>query len=301
MLRSISQFMKHLVSHILDSHFHGGSFCTPFSKQIFSDTSRLQRWLDIEAALAHSQADLHIIPKEAAREISENADIEKLDWEKMQAEMQKSEHSLVPLLRAVQRLCKKDCGQYIHYGATTQDIQDTGQMLAMKSVHNRVKQDVRDLLSSLKLLAQQHRQTVLTGRTHAQAALPITFGLKVANWYDELYRNLERIESSESRIFVTELFGACGTMAAFGGLGIELLEKVSEKLGLFSPNTSWHVARDRVVEFVCHMAILAGCLARIADEIRTLKRPEFGELSFVWHEGVMGSSTGAIQNFAYGE
>ena len=278
-------------SHIIDSRYHGSAYCTAESKAIFEDNARLDRWLKIEIALAQAQAKLGIIPVEAANEIMRVANLANLDLEKIAQGIQRTNHRLVPLLKEVEKKCKNDFGQYIHFGATTQDIQDTEQILAIKSVIHIIEKDLKEILVLLKDLAEKHRLTLQTGRTHAQPALPITFGLKAAAWYDEMYRSLERLHSSKERILVAELFGGCGTMSAFGEKGLDLLEAFSNLLELNAPAMSWHVARDRIVEYVFNLAILTAGLARIADEIRTLSRHEFGELSIEWQSGTIGSST----------
>ncbi len=281
----------HARGHITDSHFFGNSYATPVSRAIFCDICRVQRWLDIEAALVQAQAELGLIPAEAAESISVAAYVENVDLELMRAEVIRSRHSLVGLLRALQAVCPGDSGQYVHYGATTQDVQDTGQVLEMRDVIEQLEADLQGLVALLAELADQYADTIAVGRTHARAALPISFGLKVASWLDELLRHARRIETMRERVLVAQLFGGAGTMAGFGDRGPELLKRFAARLGLGVPTIGWHVARDRVVEYVTTVAALAGTLARIADEIRTLSRTEIGELEESWTHGVVGSST----------
>lgn len=278
-------------SQIIDSRFHGGGYGTEKSREIFSDEKRLGRWLKIEAALAAVQGELGIIPIEAAEEISKHVEIGDFDLNKIAEEVRKTGHSMVGLLRSLEEHCKDQVGQYVHYGATTQDIQDTGQSLEMQDVFDQVLLDIDTLLELLGSLAETHRTTVMVGRTHAQPALPTTFGLKVAGWFDELSRQRERVTQAQERVLVVQLFGGVGTMSALGERGLELLERFADRLGLAVPACAWHVSRDRVAEFVSTLGGVSGTLARIADEIRTLVRPEFGELAKGWHEGMVGSST----------
>ncbi len=278
-------------SHIIDSRFHGGGYSTETSRKIFADTARLSRWLWIEYQLATAQSELGIIPLEAAQEIGRHLSIENYELAEISEEIERTNHSLVPLLRQLQKKCSGNLGQYVHYGATTQDIQDTGQMIALKEVIAQARVDLMHIKGKLSTLAKEHKHSLQTGRTHAQPALPITFGLKVASWYDELHRCEERILEGESRILVGQLFGACGTLSVFEEKGLTLLESFCMRCGLGVPSIGWHVARDRLSEFLVSMAILTATLARIADEIRTLSRHEFRELSLSWQPGTVGSST----------
>jgi adenylosuccinate lyase len=291
MSRSGAQPHLHERGHITDSRFHGHMYATDASRQIFCDVCRLQRWLDIEAALALSQADLGMIPDEAAVKIGVAARIEHLDLETIQAEIRRTHHSLVPLIRALQSACGDSAGEFVHYGATTQDIQDTGQSLEMRDVLDELDRIVSKIVRTVVGLAREYGDVVIIGRTHGQPALPTTFGLKLAGWVDELLRDLERIEAMRPRVLAVQLFGGVGTMSAWGDQGPPLVERLAERLDLRVPMTAWHASRDRIAEYASSLAMLVGTLARIADEVRTLSRPEFGELELGWHEGQVGSST----------
>ncbi|GIH02072.1 adenylosuccinate lyase [Rhizocola hellebori] len=281
----------HSRGHISDSRFYGDRYATPASRRIFCDNCRHQRWLDVESALAQAEAELGLIPQSMADEISASAQLELINLGRVEEEITISGHSLVGLLRVFERACGKAAGQFIHYGATTQDIQDTGQALEMRDVLREVEPALREIVKHLANLAEEHAETMALGRTHAQPALPMGFGLKLASWVDELNRHFDRIEQARERILVAQLFGGAGTMAGFGVRGPELLERFASRLGLKAPTMGWHVARDRVVEFVSLLAMITGSLGRIADEIRILSRPEFGELEEAWKAGKVGSST----------
>ncbi|MEJ7602117.1 MAG: adenylosuccinate lyase family protein [Kofleriaceae bacterium] len=281
----------HERSHVVDSAFHRGGYSTPESRRIFCDVCRLQRWLDIEVALAQSQAEMEMIPYEAAAIIARAARIDRLDAAAISAGIIKTGHSLVPLLRALQAVVGSYSSQFIHHGATTQDIQDTGQALEMRDVFDVVERNLIALLDRLDTLAVANRLQLTVGRTHAQPALPTTFGLKVAGWIDELTRHLCRIREARPRILVAQMAGGVGTMAAFRGRGPALLARFAGGLGLAVPDVGWHVSRDRVAEYVYLLAAVAASLARAADEIRTLCRPEFAELEERWDAGRLGSST----------
>lgn len=281
----------HERGHITDSSFYGHNYATQASRRIFCDVCRYQRWLDVEAALALSQAELGLVPLEQSQRIAAAAHVEQLDLELVRSEIRRTGHSLVGFLRALQEACEGDAGELIHLGATTQDIQDTAQSLEIRDVLDEAEREVVALVGILAPLVRAHADTLMVGRSHARAALPMTFGLKAASWLDELLRHGERLAECRSRVVVAQLFGGVGTMAGFGGQGPALIEAFASRLGLGVPAIGWHTARDRVAEFVGTMAALAGTLGRILDEVRTLSRPEFGELEEAWRPGRVGSST----------
>lgn len=281
----------HERSHIVDSRFFGDRYSTAVSRRIFCDSCRIQRWLTVEAELALAEAELGLIPAAAAARIAKAARIDRIDLHAVKTETDRSGHSLVGLLRVFQAACDEDAGQYIHFGATTQDIQDTAQVLEMRDVLDALESMLRENAGHLLQIAEANAAVPALGRTHAQPALPMTFGLKVAGWLDEILRHLERIAQMRERVLVVQLFGGAGTMAAFGPAAPELLRSFGERLGLGVPTLGWHVARDRVAEFVTSLAMIGGAFGRAADEIRVLSRPEFGEVSEAWAYGKVGSST----------
>ena len=280
-----------LKSHIVDSGFYSNGYATSEVRTIFCDIYRYQRWLDVEAALAVTQAELGIIPEWAAEIIRDKAQLKYLDLNAIREGIKTSSHSLIPLLCALRTVCPQDAGQFIHFGATTQDIQDTAQSLEIKDVLDIVERDLVQIINRVSVLAGKYRDTVTIGRTHAQHALPMTLGLKFAVWLDELWRNYERLQPLRERLLVSQLFGGVGTMDAFSEQGITLLTKFSDKLGLYAPNTAWHASRDRAAEFLSVLAIISGTMARIANEIRCLSRNEIGEMEEPFQMGKIGSST----------
>ncbi|VFT23893.1 adenylosuccinate lyase [Pseudomonas aeruginosa] len=207
---------KHEHSHIVDSKTHGGGYAGPVSRRIFCSHCRLQRWLDVEAALALAQADVGVIPPEAALEIAKAARLSAVDLQQIADGVASTGHSLMPLLGALQRNCSPSAREYVHFGATTQDIQDTAQSLEMRDVLDETERALDILLDRLSVLASGTRNALMVARTHSIPALPTTFGLKVAGWIDELLRHRERLGEARKRILVVQLFGGVGTMAAFG-------------------------------------------------------------------------------------
>jgi adenylosuccinate lyase len=264
---------------------------TEAMNRIFSERGRFQRWLDVEASLARVQASLSIIPQEAADAIGRKANAELLDLKKYKETYQQTGHPMVAMLRVFQPIVEEGYGQYIHLGATTQDIMDTAMMLALKNAHEIICASLRRIEVDLLNLAEQHADTLMVGRTHAVQALPITFGYKVAIWAREIRRNIQRLKECRHRIFVVQLCGAVGTMAAFGSKGPEIQSLVAKDLGLGDSDISWHASRDRLAEFANLLALIGGALGRIGQEVYLLMATEVGEVCEPWQKGVVGSST----------
>jgi len=278
-------------SHIVDSSFYSAGYTTLEARQVFCDLRRYQRWLDVEAALAMAMAGLEIIPRAAAENIQQNAQISTFNLDEIRAGLKLTNHSLMPLLAALRNACTKEAGQFIHFGATTQDIQDTAQVLELRDIICIVERDLRHIVRLLIEKTQHYQDLVSIGRTHCQHALPTTIGLKMAGWLDEVWRNLERLLAMKKRVLVSQLFGGVGTMDAFGDKALLLLAEFSVRLGLEAPHVAWHACRDRFAEYLSVLALICGSLARIADEIRCLARNETGEMEEPFHLGKIGSST----------
>jgi adenylosuccinate lyase len=278
-------------SGVFDSTLLKHLWGTDELRAIFSDENRVQKWYDYEAALALSQADLGIIPDDAAREIADKAQVANVDLEAIAAEIRRTKHPLVAVLRALQTTCAGDHGEYLHFGPTTQDVLDTGMMLQLKQAHAVFLRDLRDIGRELYRLAETHKATPMAGRTHGVQALPITFGHKCAVWLAEMSRNYGRLTQLEARTFVGSLVGAVGTMASLGDQAFALDEKVMARLDLGVADISWQPARDRFAEYVGVLGLIGGALAKIANEIITLAHTEIDELAEPFSEGKVGSST----------
>lgn len=278
-------------SHITDSRYYSHAYTTAEARTVFCDHRRLQRWLDVEAALALSQAAISMIPKEVAARLKATARLDLLDCEAIKTGIAETGHSLIPLLDQWQEVAGVDAARFIHYGATTQDIQDTSQSLEIKDIITIVERDLGQIISELRTLANEHRLQVIIGRTHGQQALPTTLGLKIAIWLDEMLRHADRLQECRHRVLVSQLFGGVGTMSALGDHPFDLLNDFSERLGLTAPNTAWHTARDRVAEFTSCLALITGTMAKIANEICQLAKNEICEVEEPFHMGKIGSTT----------
>jgi len=260
-------------------------------RNIFNDRNRLQKWYDFEAAFALEQGELGIIPKEAAADIAANCKISKIDVEAVAAEIRRIKHPLVPAVKAVQKLCKGDNGEYIHFGPTTQDVLDTAVMLQIKDAHGLYLRDIKAIGKALAKLCTEHRDTPMVGRSHGVQALPITFGHKAAIWLSEMGRHYERMRQLEPRVFVGGMVGAVGTQASFGPKAKALEQGVMKRLGLGVADINWQPARDRFAEYVNVLGLISATLAKIANEIIILEHTEIGELYEPFSAGKVGSST----------
>src|SRR5690606_373694 len=187
-------------------------------------------------------------------------------------------HPLVPLIWELDRVCEGDAGGYVHWGATTQNITQTGMILQLRQVHAIIMERLAHLLEALAALAERTRDHLLPGRTHGQHAVPATFGLKVASWIDEICRHVERLRACEPRLFVAMLGGGAGTVASFGEYGMRVQDRMAERLGLGSMPVPSRVILDHEAEYVLVLAMFSSTATRIAREIFTLMKDEFGEV-----------------------
>ncbi|HBC69131.1 MAG: adenylosuccinate lyase [Duodenibacillus sp.] len=279
-----------MTSTVIDSQIFGSLFSTDEMREVFSDRNWAQKWLDTEAALAAAQAELGVIPQEKADIINKYAKAELLDIP-MIGEYYKSSITIVPLLKAFKAVLPDNAGEFVHWGATSQDIVDTGIVLLQRDAYNIILRDMKLCQQYCLDLAKKYRDTCMAGRTHVVHAIPITFGYKAAVWADELGRDIERLEGIYDRVFVGEMAGAVGTLASQPEHGLETQRRMFKILGLSVPTIAWHVARDNQAEFSQTLALCAGSLGRIIHEIFSLQHTEILELEEPFFMGKVGSST----------
>lgn len=277
--------------HAIDSELYKGLYGNEQIRNIFSDEQLLKHWIDIELALAQAQAELGIIPIEAFAEIKRNSKVELFSMEEIRRGIKDTSHPLITFIRILERNCEDGYGEYVHFGATTQDIMDTGLILQLKAGYEVIHNQLVELIVVLKRLTKETRSIPAAGRTHGQHALPITFGFKLATWVAELGRHLERMDQLQERVFVGQLAGATGTLASITENGLAVQERVMEILGLSNPTISWHTSRDNLVELMSVYGMIAGTVGKMANEIINLQRTEIAELEEGFVNGKVGSST----------
>ncbi len=269
-----------------------GRYGTPEMLRIFDEENRVQKLLDVEAALALAHAEVGNIPQEDAEKIAQMASTKFVKVERIKAIEREIKHDIASLVRALSEVCGSS-GAYVHLGATSYDIVDTANALQLKDALTVIEKKLRDFKAILQKQAINHKDTAMIGRTHGQHALPITLGFKFAVWGYEIKRHLERLDECEKRVLVGKVSGAVGTQAGLGEHAEQIQMLVMKKLGLQAAEISTQIVqRDRYAELITIYSMIASSLENFATEIRELQRPEISELfeSFEAKKQV-GSST----------
>jgi adenylosuccinate lyase len=258
---------------------------------LLSKKAKIESWLKVEAALALAQAEVGIIPLPAAENIAANCTVDKIDFAEMDRIMAKIGHGFVPFLKVLISQCSVEGGKYVHYGITTQNIQQTGQLYILKQVNNIFKGFIADILTNLAGLATEHANTVMAGRTHGKHAIPITFGYKVSVWISELLQSVERLQECEKRVFSVMMGGAVGSFNSVGELGVQVQNIVAEKLNMSSMSVPSRNIQSHKQEYIMNLSLLCNALHKMAEEVYYTGLEEFGELSEGFKKGTIGSST----------
>jgi len=269
-----------------------GRYGTPEMRKIFEEDTRLQRMLDVEAALAWAQGEVGDIPKEDAARISQAASTKHVTIERVKKIEAEIQHDVMALTRALAEAAGSS-GAYVHLGATSSDILDTATALQLGEALTILEGRLNTLEARLAKMAEKYAGTVMLGRTHGQHALPITLGLKFTVWMREISRHIERLRECRKRVLVGKITGAVGTQAGFGPNALEIQRLVMQRLGLRGVEVSTQIVqRDRYAEMICLFANIASSLEKFATEVRELQRPEIGELAEAFEAGKqVGSST----------
>jgi len=258
-------------------------------KEIWTENARLRKFLEVEAALAKAEADIGLIPKKSAKTIS--ASVNKVKVERVKDIEDKIRHDVMAMVLALAEVCGDD-GKWVHFGATSNDITDTGLALQFRDATALLEEKLKRLRSVLLSQAKKHKCTVCAGRTHGQIGIPTTYGLRFAIWACEVERHLQRLEELKPRILVGQMSGAVGTGAAFGSSAREVEKRTMKYLGLGAVDASNQVIqRDRHAEYVSFLANVATTLDKICIEVRNLQRSEIAEVEEEFGRGQVGSST----------
>lgn len=272
----------------------GPLFFGEAAPKIFSDQARLQAMLDFEAALARAEAKTGVIPAAVVDPIASQCKAELYDIPALARATATAGNPAIPLVKALTEKVKErdaEAARYVHWGATSQDVIDTGMVLQLRQLLTLLETDLGRLSSALDQLADKHRKTPMVGRTWLQHALPITFGLKAAGWLDTVERHRVRLQEIKPRLLVLQFGGAAGTLAALGGQGLVVADALAQELQLAAPPLPWHTARDRLVEFGCWLGLLTGSLGKIAGDIALLMQTDVAEAFEPAGAGRGGSST----------
>ena len=260
-------------------------------RAIFSDGSTISAYLEVERALAKVEADLGIIPKEAAVAIMEHAHLTNIDLERYEKRTQVVGAPILPVVEEIVAAVPDGFGEWAHYGTTTQDIMDTALVLQVRQAFEIVERDLEKICEALHELARKHRDTPVAGRSHRQHALPVTFGFKAAVWLSGMERHRIRLAEIKPRVLVGQLGGAAGTLASLTEHGFAIQEGLMKELGLGVPEATWHTMRDTLTEAVTFLGLITGTLAKIGCDIALMMQTEVGEVYEPFLPGRGSSST----------
>jgi 3-carboxy-cis,cis-muconate cycloisomerase len=260
----------------------------------FSDLARIERMLEVEAALARAEARSGVIPAAAAEAIARACRAEAYDVASLHAAATDSGNLAIPLVSALTRRVGEvdaDAKGWVHWGATSQDVIDTGLVLQLREALSFIEAELDRLRDALATQVDAHRRTVMPGRTWLQQASPVTLGGKLAACLAALDRDRARLDALKRRLFVVQLGGAAGKLAAFGERGIAVTEALASELRLDVPETPWHTQRDRLCECASVLGVLTANVAKLARDLALLAQTEVGEAFEPSAPGRGGSST----------
>ena len=276
---------------IIDSIVFRNIFSTEAMRRIFSDETRVQKYLDFEAALARAQARLGIIPQEAADEIVHHCNAGEMDFGKLETQTARIGYPVLPVVQQLVALCRDGLGEWCHWGATTQDVTDTATVLQVREALTLVEADIDAIADALAGLARKYRDTPMAGRSNLQQAVPITFGYKMATLLAAFERHKQRLQELRVRVLVGEFGGAAGTLASLGGRGLQVQAELMKELHLGVPAIAWHTVRDTIAEIGCFLGLVAGTCGKLALDVKLMMQTEVEELYEPFHAGRGSSST----------
>ncbi len=267
--------------HIFDSVIYGNDFGNKEIKEIFSEESIVQDWIDFEVVLAQAQGERGVIPKEAAAEIKAKGSTKYVTVKRVGEIYSQTMLSSVAMIRAFKEVCDKGYGEYIHYGATSQDIFDTTLAYRIKKTMAYFEKTLKEIQQILNQMAKTHCNTIMAGITHGQHALPVTFGFTAAIWSEMIDGHIQRIQEARKRILVGTVSGAVGNYASFERVGIkdclEMEKQVLDYFGLIQPDISIQPRIERLAEFLQIQALISNSIQKIADELFLNQRNEFSK------------------------
>ncbi|WP_283099758.1 3-carboxy-cis,cis-muconate cycloisomerase [Pseudomonas sp. MWU12-2037] len=269
-------------------------FTQPAMRAIFSDQGRLQGMLDFEAALARAQASTGLIPQEVVGDIEAACSAQLFDVDALAVAIGNAGNSAIPLVKALGRkiaVANPTAERYVHMGATSQDVMDSGLVLQLRSAIALLEGDLGRLADALAEQAARHANTPLAGRTWLQQATPVTLGMKIAGWLGAITRHRQRLAEVKPRLLCLQFGGASGSLAALGDQAFTVAEALADELSLHLPDQPWHTQRDRLVEFASLLGLIAGSLGKVGRDLSLLMQTEAGEVFEPAAPGKGGSST----------
>lgn len=269
-------------------------FASAAMSALFSDTGRVQGMLDFEAALARAQAHVGVIPQAALAPIEAACRAEFYDFAELAEAIATAGNSAIPLVKALgKRIASmdKNAERYVHLGATSQDVMDSGLILQLRAAISLLEQDLAQLAAALAEQAERYADTPLAGRTWLQHATPVTLGMKLAGVLGAITRHRQRLSELKPRLLVLQFGGASGSLAALGEQAWPVSEALARELDLQLPEQPWHTQRDRLVEFASLLGLITGSLGKFGRDLSLLMQTEAGEVFEAAAPGKGGSST----------
>ncbi|EKG38969.1 3-carboxy-cis,cis-muconate cycloisomerase [Pseudomonas syringae] len=269
-------------------------FMQPEMREIFSDEGRVQGMLDFEAALARAQARIGLIPPEVVADIELSCDARLFDFDALAIAIGSAGNSAIPLVKALGKQIaarSAEAERYVHMGATSQDVMDSGLVLQLRRAIVLLERDLTRLADAMAEQAQRHAGTPLAGRTWLQQATPVTLGMKIAGWLGAVTRHRQRLNEIKPRLLCLQFGGASGSLAALGDQAFSVAEALAGELQLALPEQPWHTQRDRLVEFAGLLGLIAGSLGKLGRDVSLLMQTEVGEVFEPSAPGKGGSST----------
>ncbi len=280
-----------MAASIIDSRIFQGIFTTDAMRQVWSDENRTAQYIAIERALATVQARLGLIPQEAADEIVSHCQLEQIDMDMLRQQTERIGYPILGVVTQLNQLCRDKLGEYVHWGATTQDITDTATVLQIRQALVLVDDELAAIANALAKLAQDHRLTPVIGRSNLQQAIPVTFGYKMAGILSAVLRHRERIAQLRERVLVGEFAGAAGTLASLETGAMETQAGLCAELGLGQPVIAWHTIRDNIAEVGTVLGLIGGTLGKLSMDVKLMMQTEVGEVFEPYHHGRGSSST----------
>jgi 3-carboxy-cis,cis-muconate cycloisomerase len=276
-------------NQLFDSYFTQSSM-----REVFCDAGRVQGMLDFEAALAHAEARTGLIPEALVADIAAACRAELFDFQALGVAIGSAGNSAIPLVKALGQLVaarNPQAERYVHMGATSQDVMDSGLILQLRQAIGLIEEDLEQLTKAMAAQALRYADTPLAGRTWLQQATPVTLGMKIAGWLGALTRHRQRLQELKPRLLCLQFGGASGSLAALGEQALPVAQALAETLRLSLPEQPWHTQRDRLVEFASLLGMLAGSLGKVGRDISLLMQTEVGEVFEPSAPGKGGSST----------
>ena len=280
-----------MASTIIDSTIFQGIFSSDAMRDVWSDENRTRKYIDIERALAKVQGRLGLIPQEAADEIISHCHLEQIDMVKLRAQTERIGYPILGVVSQLNALCRDKLGEYVHWGATTQDITDTATVLQVREALALVDADLAAISKTMADLARKHRLTPMIGRSNLQQAIPVTFGYKIAGLLSAIERHRTRLAQLRPRVLVGEFAGAAGTLASLASGAMETQAGLMEELGLGQPDIAWHTIRDNIAEVGCFLGLVGGTLGKFSMDVKLMMQTEVGEVYEPFAHGRGSSST----------